>query len=90
MITDIDLGVIIDAIVSFDHEDYGIGINPALDARGGVTDWAIDLAMEIADALEPGGVRTAKISQGDSAVTSFVQGVQEARGTSWVEDLEPE
>lgn len=76
-----DLEVIIETIVSFPHEGYsGIATNPARDHNGDVTDWVIDLAFEIADALEPGGFYSARIPQGDSAVASFVHGVQEAHG----------
>ena len=88
---DTDLERILTAILEFDFTDYEhVDLVNKGSLTGGVEDWVIDLAMDIADALEPGGVHTARIPQDDSAVASFVRGVQEARGTSWAADLPPD
>lgn len=102
MATEIDLGAIIDAIVMFPFNEYVFGPDSYLelqprDQHGDVREWVIDLAMEIADALEPGGTFTASVPRGDSSAAaashmlgSFVHGIQEAHGASWVDNLEPE
>lgn len=91
---EIDLGTIIDTIVAFNFNDYVLGpdsyleLSP-LDPRGNVREWVIDLAIEVAEALEPGIMHSASVAgvPGDDSAAAamshmherFVRGVQEAR-----------
>lgn len=74
------LEAIITAIIEFDFADYDhVDLINKGDLAHGVEDWVIDLAVEISDALEPGGAYTAKHATRARLNEQFVTGVQEGR-----------